>query len=439
MFDYFADLPPFFMCANIFVIFFLLFKHVNKAQLRRGSTFKRFLHSSACWTSSFRCLSLDSVPETLSACPESSQSAENSGDVVSDYGQGQSNTKTDNLYYFENGFRKVYPYKFTYLANAKASWIGKSLHWVLKEFFGVSKEQTVIKCKVGKIRVQGMPVNEDYPFKLGDVLHHDIHFHENPVLNRPIKIIYKDNEKIVIDKPCSVPVHRSGRYAQNTVLEILRREHGISEIINVNRLDRLTSGVLVMAPNAESARNIQELFAGDYVKKRYVARVVGEFPEGDTLISEKIKQISPSDGYSEVRDDGKISVTKFRRMFYDKKSNESVVLCTLLTGRTHQIRVHLVHLKHPIVNDILYHPNSLHFCNPTARRFEPKVLIPPDRGVRWEFDDSCLKCTLPQADPRPETLEMYLHALCYSGPNWKFETDLPLWANPNWEYCSNVV
>ena len=147
---------------------------------------------------------------------------------------------------------------------------------------------------------------------------------------------------------------------------------------------------------------------------------------------------------------GKPATTVFQRLLHDEALDESVVLCRPLTGRTHQIRLHLQWLKHPITNDPVYNDALYHSKRgwaaeatqstllelPTAVPPAPSPLSEQDKeeatGVAAErpphFDRECPWCTTKWRDPEPSELVMYLHALAYDGPGWHYATPMPNWA-----------
>lgn len=224
--------------------------------------------------------------------------------------------------------------------------------------------------------------------KNGDIISHTLHRHEPPVTAAPIAIVHEDNDMIVIDKPAGVPVHPAGRYNYNSVVEIMRAERGYGwNPMPCNRLDRLTSGVMFVGKHAKAAEEFGKKLKGRTVRKEYVARVRGKFPDGEIECDQPILQISPILGINRARANGKDAKTAFRRIAYypprpkdegksDVTDNSatsdapaqppatltsngddpgySIVHCLPLTGRTHQIRVHLQFLGHPISNDPIY-------------------------------------------------------------------------------------
>ena len=98
-------------------------------------------------------------------------------------------------------------------------------------------------------------------------------------MDRPIEVIYQDDNLIAVDKPPSIPVHEVGSFKYNTLLGILEHEMGIKGLKNVHRLDRQTSGVVFFAKNDKTCNEFREALTNDKVTKVYIARVLGNFEE----------------------------------------------------------------------------------------------------------------------------------------------------------------
>ncbi|KAI8746596.1 RNA pseudouridylate synthase domain-containing protein 2, partial [Biomphalaria glabrata] len=183
-------------------------------------------------------------------------------------------------YYFENGLRKVYPYKFVFATYAKGRWVGRTIYDVLSKEFGFNLPGDLEKAfESGSISVNNNLATADYVLKTNDLISHQTHRHENPVTSAPLEIIANTDDMLVINKPSSIPCHPCGRYRFNSVIFILGKEMGFTNLRNIYRLDRLTSGVLVLCKNVQRTKALMDQVAKRQVQKEYVCRVVGHFPE----------------------------------------------------------------------------------------------------------------------------------------------------------------
>lgn len=139
------------------------------------------------------------------------------------------------IYYVENGLRKVQPYWYQYRTFSKERWFGKSLLTVLcTEFRDRDREYYVKAIEEGRIRLfhpnqpsETLTIDQsgERVIRNGQVLTHRVHRHEPPVSSQSSQIIYRDEEILVVDKPGSIPVHPSGRYHFNSLLNILKDEN----------------------------------------------------------------------------------------------------------------------------------------------------------------------------------------------------------------------
>ncbi|CAN9502113.1 unnamed protein product [Ophioblennius macclurei] len=257
-------------------------------------------------------------------------------------------------YYFEGGLRKVRPYYFDFCTYCKGRWVGKSLMEVFSsEFRAESIDYYLEAAREGRIRLNEAPVEDlSVVLRNNDHMRNTVHRHEPPVVGRPLEVLVDDGEVLVVDKPASIPVHPCGRFRHNTVIFILGKERGISELHTVHRLDRLTSGVLLFARTLETSKKLDQMVRDRQLEKEYVCRVEGEFPEKELVCEEPILVVSFKIGLCRVDPKGKESRTVFQRLSFNGKT--SVVRCLPVTGRTHQIRVHLQYLGYPILNDPIY-------------------------------------------------------------------------------------
>ncbi|KAG5338982.1 hypothetical protein C0989_005443 [Termitomyces sp. Mn162] len=240
---------------------------------------------------------------------------------------------------------------------AKERWLGRELLEVVStEFRDRSMEYYRYALESGVTTINGRIARPDTIILNGDCIQNVVHRHEPPVTSTPVRIILHDVERefIVVDKPGSIPVHASGRYFRNTLVEILEKEMGFKKVYTVNRLDRLTSGLMIIPLTAERARQLTSEFMASTIRKEYVARCKGEFPIEEVICEEPLLTVDRQMGLNIVHPEGKPAKTVFNRIRYDPNTNTSVVRCEPLTGRSHQIRVHLQFLGHPIANDPVY-------------------------------------------------------------------------------------
>ncbi|XP_006093085.1 RNA pseudouridylate synthase domain-containing protein 2 [Myotis lucifugus] len=261
-------------------------------------------------------------------------------------------------YYFEGGLRKVRPYYFDFRTYCKGRWVGRSLlHVFSTEFRAQPLAYYEAAVRAGRLRLNEEPVQDlSIVLKDNDFLRNTVHRHEPPVTAEPIRLLAESEDMVVVDKPSSIPVHPCGRFRHNTVIFILGKEHQLKELHPLHRLDRLTSGVLMFAKTAAVSERIHEQVRDRQLEKEYVCRVEGEFPSEEVTCKEPILVVSYKVGVCRVDTRGKPCETVFQRLSYNGHS--SVVRCRPLTGRTHQIRVHLQFLGHPILNDPIYNSGA---------------------------------------------------------------------------------
>ncbi|KAL3697118.1 hypothetical protein R1sor_011194 [Riccia sorocarpa] len=263
-------------------------------------------------------------------------------------------------YVFVNGKRMARPYFFEFLCNAKRRWEGKTVVDLFSgEFRQRPREYYIEAVERGRIKVNGMKVAPTFLIRDAQKISHFVHRHEPPVLAESVTVLEEGPDVITVNKPASVPVHPCGQYRKNTVIGILQAERKTGQLFPIHRLDRLVSGLLILARNSRTADKFRQEIEGGRVTKNYVAKVKGVFPAHEVVLNAAVTY-DPKEGLStcstELSADkdskGKNACTKFQRLSTD--GVYSIVRCEPITGRTHQIRVHLQHLGHPIANDNLY-------------------------------------------------------------------------------------
>lgn len=261
-----------------------------------------------------------------------------------------------------------------------------------------------------------------------------------PILDIDIDILFQDKNLVVIDKPASIPVHPCGRYRKNTCTWILETEYESGKLNVVHRLDRLTSGVVIFSRNRDTSNLFQEKMQGAKITKVYLAMCVGKFSSEPVVVAEKISILDHKDGTRKVSDEGddsgKESKTHFCLVEYDEKSDTSLIICRPITGRTHQIRVHLQSLGHPIPNDPVYGPKAKEFEAKGIKFDGDDVIIQhveesdeqkSKRVKREDFDENCPDCKNAAIEFDPEDLYICLHAWKYNTGDYAFESKIPGW------------
>eukprot|EP00752_Nemacystus_decipiens_P001362 g1351.t1 len=363
--------------------------------------------------------------------------------------------ETCHYYVDDHGLRRVRPYTYDFLTHAKERWLDRTVIDVFSaEFGGEPRSHYENAIRTGLLTVNGKKVDLDYKLQNSDLICNRTHRHEPPVCGGDITIVSESADELVVDKPCTVPIHPCGSYRYNTLFYILQRQRPDLSLRVCHRLDRLTSGLTILAKTAERAGVIQAQIGSGATRKTYLARVSGDFGRrlpvdrrqsgspaspaetesedtaavvdetgemwwryeslGEGVIKDRtrdrtsangangevgggcggaaegaaserggsgsieeeevmvrvncpIRVVDYKHGVYECHPLGKEAQTAIRKVEYDAASDTSVVECSPVHGRTHQIRLHLQWTGHPIANDPCY-GGELHFGNPEAKR-----------------------------------------------------------------------
>lgn len=369
---------------------------------------------------------------------------------------------------YEGPLKKVRPYYFTYKTFCKLRWRDRPIIDIfVKEFRDREEEYYRKTIESGSVYLNDEPATLESIVRNGDLITHKIHRHEPPVTSRPIKIVHENDDILVIDKPSGIPVHPTGRYRFNTITKSLQKQFGYA-VHPCNRLDRLTSGLMFLAKTPQGADQMATQMKAREVKKEYIARVVGEFPIGKIAVDKPLYCIEPKlalNGVCEMSQDGaKEARTVFERVSYDGQT--SIVKCQPYTGRTHQIRVHLQYLGHPIANDPLY--SNPRVWGPSLGKggeadFAEIIkrlgqIGKTESAESWFHPNSkgevltgtqCPECEADlYTDPGPNDLDLWLHAYCYESTEldenrtkkWSYRTEYPDWAlEPHRKYMELAI
>jgi 23S rRNA pseudouridine1911/1915/1917 synthase len=180
--------------------------------------------------------------------------------------------------------------------------------------------------------------------------------------NIPLDIVYEDDDVIVVNKPQGMVVHPSPGHPDHTLVNALLYHSPLSTINGeyrpgiVHRIDKDTSGLLMVAKNDAAHKYLSQQLKEQKSLRKYVALVHGRIGEDSGVVSAPIGR-SPKDRKKQaIVSDGRHAVTHFEVL--ERFSDYTLISCRLETGRTHQIRVHMKYIGHPIVGDPLYGPRK---------------------------------------------------------------------------------
>ena len=245
------------------------------------------------------------------------------------------------------------------LATVPANAAGRRFDAVLAELFPqYSRSRLAEWIKSGDALLDGQPARPRDPVRGGEAVAlavvEEVQTHA-VAEDIPLDVLYEDASVLVIDKPAGLVVHPgAGNPAGTLVNALLHRDPALEKLPRagiVHRLDKDTSGAMVVARTLEAHTALVAQLSAREVHRQYLAVVVGALVSGGTANAAIDRH--PRDRLRQaVREDGKDAVTHYR--LRERFRAHTALECRLETGRTHQIRVHMAHLKHPIVGDPLY-------------------------------------------------------------------------------------
>lgn len=359
----------------------------------------------------------------------------------------------DSPYILEHGLRRVRPYYFEYKTAFKQRWANMTAKSVLCKELG--QLESVLEASIDRRHVYvtknngkaGGPVAIEFDemrshkLKPHDIIYNVQHMHEPSVvwdlkaiggfgkyngsmqhsrsLESGVGILYENDEVVAVSKPGGIPTHPGGIYRLNTMTEILKHELGI-EVWPCHRLDKATLGVLMMAKTKASCKKLTGVFQekGLLTSKQYVARVKGNFK------SSALKYVCPvftvnsaSKGYINVPNSSEVSATSttlFEKLGYLPETDESIVMCQPISGKMHQIRVHLRNLGFPISNDPLYSPATE--VNQWKNEIELEIYARvfekwPQLGIQHEDTERLERLETSEVSALPVTIDVALLVL----------------------------
>jgi 23S rRNA pseudouridine955/2504/2580 synthase len=266
------------------------------------------------------------------------------------------------------------------LSKARARWleVGEESeaqridNFLLRELKGVPKSHVYRVLRSGEVRVNSGRVKPDYRLQVGDrVRIPPVRVSEKKAAARPLElpVAFEDASLLVIDKPSGVAVH-GGSGVSFGVIESLRAARPQARFLELaHRLDRDTSGLLILCKKRSALVELHRMLRDGEVRKIYLAVAKGALAKKTLELRESLHKYVTASGERRVavQAAGMAAETRVKRL--KTSSDFSLVEVELLTGRTHQIRVHLAHAGYPIVGDDKYGDFALN------RQLEQRLLL----------------------------------------------------------------
>lgn len=243
---------------------------------------------------------------------------------------------------------------------------GIRLDKALADLTELSRSQANEAIKNGNILVNGKAVKAKYSVKEGDLVTYDLpepEVLEYEAEDISLDIVYEDDDVAVVNKPQGMVVHPSVGHTSGTLVNALMYHiHDLSSINGVvrpgivHRIDKDTSGLLMIAKNDRSHQALAEELKDKKSLRKYLAIVHGNISNDRGVIEAPIGRSEKDRKKQAVTAKGKPAVTHFKVL--ERFGNYTLVELTLETGRTHQIRVHMAYIGHPVAGDPLYGPRK---------------------------------------------------------------------------------
>lgn len=238
--------------------------------------------------------------------------------------------------------------------------------YLAEEMTDLSRSRIKELVQAGEVLVNGKKSKVSYKVQKGDLIQVTVLPLEPLALeaeNIPLDIVYEDEDVIVVNKPQGMVVHPAAGHPSHTLVNaLLYHTRDLADSPEgfrpgiVHRIDKDTSGLLMVAKNAAARESLEKQLAAKSNKRQYLAIVHGNFAEEEGTIDAPIGRNPKDRKQMAVVEKGKSAVTHFRVL--EQYQGYSLVECQLETGRTHQIRVHMAYIGHPLAGDPLYGPRK---------------------------------------------------------------------------------
>lgn len=241
--------------------------------------------------------------------------------------------------------------------------INQRIDQFLSDYYeDISRSKISSLIKDGDILVNNKKVKPSYIVNNNDEISIDLSALDiKPILaeNLPIEIVYQDDDIAIVNKPIDIISHPTEKIRSNTVVNFLLSKFENLPTLNgedragiVHRLDKDTSGLMIVALNEESMKQLKKMFQNRDIIKKYRAIVNNRFSVNEGVIEKNISRNMSNRKLMSISEDGKYAKTAYKVL---KQTSEYAYLdIDLFTGRTHQIRVHMKSINHPILGDADY-------------------------------------------------------------------------------------
>ncbi len=231
-------------------------------------------------------------------------------------------------------------------------------HYLKRKIPRLSRTKLQLIIRTQLTRADGRRMKPHSPVVTGDVLFIRRPARPEPPCPRHFGVLYEDEHMMVIDKPAGLPMHASAKFYFNTLTRVIAERYPDQALQICHRIDRETSGIIVLARGRAAAAALKQCFARKRVHKSYLAITHGtpDWPEGSSVIDLALGLVEDQEALidirMEVRDSGLPSTTEVHLV--ERRRAYALVRCHPITGRQHQIRAHLAAVGYPIVGDKLY-------------------------------------------------------------------------------------
>ena len=274
--------------------------------------------------------------------------------------------------------------------------VGQRLdNFLLRQLKGVPRSHVYRLIRSGQVRVNSSRVRASYRLKLDDRVRIPPVMLRAPAAARipaegfgwlEARIITEDSRLLVLDKPSGMVVH-AGTGVDFGCIEALRSLRPRCKALDlVHRLDRGTSGCLLIAKRRSVLRSLHALIRDNGMKKRYLTLLKGSWQHGQVDVNAplSIRRQSNGESFAAVEKSGKVALSRFR-VIENYGSRATLMEISIATGRTHQIRAHAAHMGHPVVGDDRYGDDE---CNKEFSKFGLNRIFLHAHAIGFVWPDS---------------------------------------------------